>query len=399
MPHFDIITMVFMLVVVTLLLAGVLAIASLQAGNVLGLKHWALANLFIAAGFSLSLIPHPQTSVKILMGVTCLALGQSLQYTGIQLFKFGHCNYQFPFWVTLTVLLQTIIFNFVYPDIEIRAMLNSLALAFTNGMCARQLLIRVAQPLRTAYWLSGLSFAALAILMLFRFINLILAYPSNYTLFAQVPLNLASFFMASIAQLLITFGFVLMLNYTLAEKLEKLAHTDELTGVMNRRALFTIARKLCAQFERNGHSISMLMLDIDHFKSINDRFGHPLGDEVLCQFTTIARNLVREGDFIGRYGGEEFCILLPDTDLAEATQMAERIRKHYAEIELASFNAESIRCTISIGIAHSQAPTIDFEQLLKAADQALYQAKTAGRDCVRVANLEPDALTYKFKIA
>jgi diguanylate cyclase len=399
MPHFDIITMVFMLVVVTFLLAGVLAIASLQAGNILGLKHWALANLCIAAGFSLSFIPQPLNPIKILLGVTCLALGQSLQYTGIQLFKYGQCNYQFPVWVTLTVLCQTIIFNFIYPDIEIRAMLNSLALAFTNGMCARQLLIRVPQPMRTAYWLSGFSFAALAMLMLMRFINLILAYPSNYTLFAQVPINLASFFMASIAQLVITFGFVLMLNYTLASKLEKLAHTDELTGVLNRRALFTIARKLCAQFARNGHSISLLMLDIDHFKSINDRFGHPVGDDVLCQFTKIARNLVREGDFIGRYGGEEFCILLPDTDLSEAMHLAERIRVHYTEIELATCNGDALHCTVSIGIAHSQAPTIDFEQLLKAADQALYQAKADGRDCVRVASPVPAMPNSKYKIA
>ena len=259
-------TMIFMLAVVTILMGGLLAIASLHSGNKRGVRHWALANFCLGIAFSLHFIETLSIGFTLIMGATLVALGQSLQYSGIQLFKFGFYNSKFPVFLTGWVFLQSSVFVLFLPDVEIRAMLNSLALALINILCARQLLIRIEQPLRTAYWLSGISFAFLAILMLARLLNLCWHYPGHYTLVSPAPLNQLAFFFGSISQLLISFGFVLMLNYTLANKLEKQAHTDELTGALNRRALEAIGRRLCAQYLRTGNPLSLLILDIDHFK-------------------------------------------------------------------------------------------------------------------------------------
>lgn len=396
MHQLEIHTMVFMLVIVTLLLAGLLSIASLHAGNIRGIKHWAVADVCISAGFSLTFTPLLPTPWSIVIGAALLTLGQSLQYSGIQLFRYGNCNYKFPAAITTLAFLQSFCFVFIIPDIEIRAMFNSLILASINGLCAKQLLIRILQPLRTAYWLSGMSFAVLSSLMLVRFISLWWHYPGHYTLIAQIPINSVTFFIGSITQLFISFGFVLMLNYTLSSKLEQLARTDELTGALNRRAITEIAGRLCAQFARSGHSISVLMLDIDHFKNINDSYGHPVGDEVLRKFANIADSMIRQGDYVGRYGGEEFCILLPDTSAAEARLFAERLRQYYADSVITKVNNQPVYSTISIGIADSQSVTANFEHLVKAADDAMYQAKRNGRNRVCLANevvhTEPEAI-------
>jgi len=152
------------------------------------------------------------------------------------------------------------------------------------------------------------------------------------------------------------------------------ASTDPLTGLMNRRSLENRARVLRA----TGVDYALVMADLDHFKSLNDRFGHETGDRALRVFSDTLRDAVRSEDLVCRYGGEEFTVLLPRVDLAEAVEIMERVRKDLASItrrgDVPSFTA-------SFGIAESSAAT-DFEDLLLRADQALFAAKDAGRDCI-----------------
>lgn len=164
------------------------------------------------------------------------------------------------------------------------------------------------------------------------------------------------------------------------DTLRRLSITDSLTGLHNRRALQQSLQLEVSRSRRNGRPLALIAIDLDYFKIINDRHGHGVGDQVLRQFALILRDSVREADVVARPGGEEFAILLPDTPVAQACALAERLRRTVRE---AAWPVE--RVTASFGIAGMDAPAMDIPGLLKAADEALYAAKHAGRDRVVVA--------------
>ena len=166
-----------------------------------------------------------------------------------------------------------------------------------------------------------------------------------------------------------------------AEELERLATTDGMTGIYNRRHFLNLADREWARARRYGRPISFLMIDIDYFKSINDSFGHQTGDEMIMHLASLARGCKRECDVLARIGGEEFALLLPETDLSQAQVVAERLRSEVAANSLVVASL-SIPATISIGVATSAAAMNEISDLMKAADRALYDAKHAGRNRV-----------------
>lgn len=166
--------------------------------------------------------------------------------------------------------------------------------------------------------------------------------------------------------------------------LSEQSRTDGLSGLLNRRCW---EDAVASEFERGlrtGRSASILMLDIDHFKSINDRHGHPVGDEVIRNVAAILRAALREDDVPGRYGGEEFGILLPDTPAAGAEVIAERVRRR---IEGASLAPGGLRATVSIGVAELSENDVEYTVGIAHADRALYAAKERGRN--RSVRFEP----------
>jgi diguanylate cyclase (GGDEF)-like protein len=167
------------------------------------------------------------------------------------------------------------------------------------------------------------------------------------------------------------------------EELERLSVTDGLTGLYNRRRLMEVLNDEARRSQRLRHTFAVLMVDVDHFKKYNDSFGHLAGDGVLTRVATILREATREVDLVARYGGEEFLVMLPETGIAEALEIAERVRARIAE---EPFGRRKI--TVSIGVAeypvHGETP----EQVIAAADEALYEAKREGRDRVRRAGLK-----------
>ncbi len=166
-----------------------------------------------------------------------------------------------------------------------------------------------------------------------------------------------------------------------AEELERLATTDGMTGIYNRRHFLIMADREWARARRYGRPLSFLMIDIDYFKSINDNFGHQIGDEMIMHLANLARDCKRECDVLARIGGEEFALLLPETDLSQAQIVAERLRSEVAANSLV-VASRSISATISIGVATSLPAMNDISDLMKAADRALYDAKHAGRNRV-----------------
>jgi len=172
------------------------------------------------------------------------------------------------------------------------------------------------------------------------------------------------------------------LRNNLDQSLE-LAVTDQLTGLHNRRYMASQLKALVERAAKDGQPVSLLAIDIDHFKKINDGFGHDVGDEVLCEFALRLASNVRAIDIPVRHGGEEFLVVMPDTKLEDAHRIAERIRLH---VSGASFRvaggAEALDVTISIGVATSLPGEAKPDALLKRADEAMYEAKAAGRNRV-----------------
>jgi diguanylate cyclase (GGDEF)-like protein len=172
-------------------------------------------------------------------------------------------------------------------------------------------------------------------------------------------------------------------NARLYRRIQDLAVRDELTGVYNRRGLFEIGRREAERAARFGHPLSALLIDIDHFKNVNDTYGHTIGDQVLRAFAACCRQNVREVDVVGRMGGEEFIILLPETDLTNTHKAAERLRSRILENGFVT-DAGEVHVTASFGVAEYKDSIQDMDELYRQADEALYKAKNSGRNQVAV---------------
>lgn len=172
-------------------------------------------------------------------------------------------------------------------------------------------------------------------------------------------------------------------NRELAEALEQvreMAIRDELTGLFNRRHVLDILGQQQALAESGDYTFSICYLDLDHFKPINDRFGHGVGDQVLKRFAGIARETLRDADYTGRLGGEEFILMLPDTDVEEACRVADRLRQTLQDTDFHDLDPE-LSVTVSVGVAEYRANE-DLDTMMARADAALYLAKESGRNRV-----------------
>ncbi len=170
------------------------------------------------------------------------------------------------------------------------------------------------------------------------------------------------------------------------ETMKQLAITDDLTGLLNRRQLHHDGRLAFARTQRYQRPFGVAMIDLDHFKRINDRHGHAIGDEVLRQFAVRARTCVRDIDILGRVGGEEFALLLPEADLTAACMVAARLRNRVVEVPFAT-DQGALEVTVTVGVAAATAETVSLDDLFERADSALYRGKKQGRNRVVVDEL------------
>lgn len=188
-------------------------------------------------------------------------------------------------------------------------------------------------------------------------------------------------------------GFILLQEDITEQKnhqatLERLATTDHLTGLLNRRAFLEATEREIRRAHRYGQSLSLLMLDVDHFKHINDAHGHPASDEVLRRIAAACRDMLRDEDLTGRLGGEEFAITLVQAPLRSAVVVAERLRKAISEL-LIEHEGNQITVTVSIGVAEFGRDADTLSKLVSHADEHLYAAKHAGRNRVSAAQPQP----------
>jgi diguanylate cyclase (GGDEF)-like protein len=189
-----------------------------------------------------------------------------------------------------------------------------------------------------------------------------------------------------VADWLIGHALIALGNAQRHRTVEKQALVDGLTGLANRRLCTAALEQELARAERFGEPFALVLADIDDFKAVNDRFGHPTGDEVLKAFAGLLHGSIREIDLAGRWGGEEFAVLLPQTDLEGGAKLAERIRHTLAEQELVAANGHTFHVTASFGVAAFPAASSQ-AQLVAAADRGLYDAKRSGKNRVGAATV------------
>ncbi|MBW4049053.1 MAG: GGDEF domain-containing protein [Proteobacteria bacterium] len=227
--------------------------------------------------------------------------------------------------------------------------------------------------------------------LLFLFAFYLGLHAASYALGALAPIGRGDLWALNVFNVAI---FFVMASYTARfysenvrkseRKLRQSATTDALTGLANRGHLLDLAKQCIAQAGRRGENMSVVLADIDHFKQINDRFGHEAGDQVLRHAGKMFGCMCRERDIVARWGGEEFLFLLPGTDSEDARQLAERIRVA-CEAAGIEWRQANIRFTLSAGVS-TLAPAEDINAAIGRADKALYQSKFAGRNLVSVAD-------------
>ena len=342
--------------------------------SIKGLAEWAAAPMIL---FVATLLFAARGAIPNLFSIVLANLllfgGASLLYFGSQ--RFFGVGPSIPLWSGLAalVLLPIAWFALIEPHHGIRVALIASFMASLAFAHAR--LILSSGPHTFSTYFAGAAQLLLAFAQTSRFF-VSFDLPAGDAIFDNSSSSQASYVaIYAFAILAGTIGMILMATDRLRGELEHLATHDSLTGALNRRALIDACELELARCRRNHGVMALLMIDLDHFKAINDTHGHPVGDRVLIDFVARVKSLLRQPDRLGRFGGEEFVALLPVTPLNEARVVAERLR---AMIEAKTEDLPP--CTVSIGVTESRSDDAGLDEIISRADAALYQAKHAGRN-------------------
>lgn len=342
--------------------------------SIRGLGEWAAGPFLL---FVSSLLAGLRTLlpdvVSIVVANFLLFAGLVLFYLGSQRFHGVPPNYRLGAAIVSLAVAVAVWFGLVRPDYHTRLLLFTPLLAFLFLIQIR-LLWRHGQRGFSFWFMMAILVAGSAIQIARFFLELFA--PIDMDTFAATPRHLAYLAAYAAVMLLFSISLVLVATDRLRQEFEHLATHDSLTDAFTRRHMDEACRLELERSRRSGRPLSLLALDLDHFKSINDRFGHQVGDRALIAFVATVRGLLRQADQLGRFGGEEFVVLLPETPAEQALAIAERIRAAVQQ------SATEPRCTVSIGVASLQDGDGSVDTLLARADAAMYRAKELGRNRV-----------------
>jgi diguanylate cyclase (GGDEF)-like protein len=331
-----------------------------------------VANLSVAVGLILRLFANQlPTFLTTVLSNILLLTGSGLFYIALSQFTGFAYHKSIVMGVIGVALSSLVYFTYWADDLRMRMItlsLGSLAMVF---ILIHQLWRTRKTPLRFSANLMLVSFLLHGFFLMLRTISLILNAPQGPS--GITPIQAATYLLSFGISFFWSIGFILMVSQRLRNDLMEVATIDVLTRIPNRRATESFLEKELARAQRNDSEFSVLLIDIDDFKKVNDRWGHLVGDHVLTKTAAIFQAMLRKQDLVGRWGGEEFLVILPCSPSCEPEALAKRLLSEVALHEYRQAD-ETFHITISIGIACAdQNSTLD--EILRKADNALYKAK------------------------
>ena len=317
--------------------------------------------------------------LTVVLANTLIVGGIALMHVSLRRFAGRRAGYRYAVVLLLIVAMALLWLTVVADDYRGRLQFVTSVNMLLFGLSALLLFRMKKQGFAERF--TGSLFAAEALVSLGRFYFAVTDQGSdNYWKDDSLVhmFYLASF---SIALVGLSFGFMLMVTTRVQEKLEYAASHDDLSGAYTRATFFRMMASEVQRARRQRRPLSLLLIDIDDFKRINDHHGHPVGDAVIRTFATVTASELRGHDLLCRYGGEEFALLLPDTALDEATAVAERVRARFSEVAFDGMPA----FTVSLGVQAAEQGALEVAQMVEGADRALYIAKKLGKNRVEIA--------------
>lgn len=342
--------------------------------SVRGLGTWSVGLAGITVGTLLA-FGHEWLPAMLAISMARVVLLSSLYLIYLGTLRFVGQRPSLKVWIPLLIVGATlqVFFTHFYPSYHARLIV---ATTLASGLFLSQAwaLWRHA----ATSFASRLCLVVSLLMVLAQVVRLVTSFwaPLGENVFDTHPQNLIYVVSLAFSVLLYSVGMVLMASEKLRAELEQLATRDSLTNALNRRHMTELFSNELQRCHRQHRSMGLLLLDMDHFKVVNDTYGHQAGDQVLIKLVEDVKLLLRQSDQLARFGGEEFAILLPDTSLDEALAAAERIRASCARPK----NGPS--CTVSIGVTTNRKDTDTLDSMLARADSAMYRAKTNGRNRV-----------------
>ena len=368
-------------------------------GGVLGLMHrtlapdvqpsafsWRVATLLQACGCILQAVQAQLPPGFVLpLANACILLGMTGYLRALRQF-YGLPERWSILWPAVVGTLGVFWFAAVQPNLGVRIVFASLALAFVMFACVHTLQRYGERQPMTSQRVQALIFLVIALLMVVRGVQTLFIPPSEASLLQTGnSVRALSLVIMTTLPVIGTTAFLLMCSERIRRQWQQAASTDYLTGLANRRTVAQAGTQAFALARREGGRLSLAVLDVDHFKRINDQHGHDAGDLALKYLAEKLLAACEENDLTGRLGGEEFILLWQGADATRALRSAERLQDALRAQPLRIGDAP-IALTVSIGIAVLDDSQADFDELLRQADRALYAAKAEGRDRVMMAS-------------
>ncbi|MFH1032980.1 MAG: GGDEF domain-containing protein [Pseudomonadota bacterium] len=360
-----------------------------------GFGHWAMGSLLVLfACLLLGLQGHIPLVLSEVGGNTCFVLTAWLRLTGLRRFLEQPPGRRLEVLYPLLTVAGLTWFLLVEDSWSLRTAVFTLPTVLLGVQCAWLLLRQGTAQLRVLY-LANVVAVLLFMAVLVGRASFMLPLHRGASAFMEHPWQYLFFLTGILVEVFWNISFAMMNSSRLAAELmaaqaalARLAATDPLTGVRNRRSLLALGELEVARARRYGHPLTALLLDLDHFKKINDSQGHQAGDRALLAVVDICQAKLRKNDLLGRVGGDEFALLLPETGAEGAMSMAQRLCQGVAELDLSEVGITS-SLSLSVGVSLLHAQDQDLDELLQRADQALYRAKQNGRDQVAFQERDP----------
>ena len=376
-------TLLLVQIVFTTLTTLLLITAALHADALAEQRLWALGNVAASLGFAVGAMTRLPVLVHAGASYALIGLGLAIALRGLRQFCGLALSWNWVAAITFFSFLFPAYFAQVAPEKTARLIVSGLYLGALCWVCAFTILRGFQGSTRAVAWASAGGFSTVGLVMVSRAVYLLVEPVAAIHEETIETIAAISILAAAVAQVMVAFGLIMLVSHRYAEKLNRLTLLDGLTGALNRVGMAHMGRRVLARARQSQRSVSVAMVDADFFKSVNDTYGHPAGDQVLMHLANVLTAQVRPGDLVIRYGGEEFVLILDGSNQDTARFVAERLRALIAEAHVSTVAGE-IRYRVSIGVSCSDKIGYSLDQLVMKADAALYRAKQEGRNRVCV---------------